>query len=128
MAACCTALFIRFPLPACPSMVSHGIPLTVSATEYYCTLTPWRPSPCGGLSPPPRTTAPPPLPIQAYGPLGPWRLRPPCHPFGSSPCSRSWTPPTSDRWRFPTIPSASCGSPPRCRVTQVHLRLPFPPQ
>jgi len=54
--------------------------------------------------------------------------RSPSDPFGSFPCSRSWTPATSDRWRLPTIPSAYGGSPPRCRVTQVNLPLPFPPQ
>jgi hypothetical protein len=53
--------------------------------------------------------------------------RSPWHPFGSFPCSRSWTPATSGRWRLPDIPSALCGSPTRHRVTQVDLWRPFPP-
>ena len=53
--------------------------------------------------------------------------RSPSHPVGSFPCSRSWTPATSDRWRLPDIPSALCGSPPRHRVPQVDLWRPFPP-
>jgi hypothetical protein len=42
-------------------------------------------------------------------------FRSPSHPVGSFPCSRSWTPATSRRWRFPDRPSALCGSPTRSR-------------
>jgi len=45
--------------------------------------------------------------------------RSPSHPVGSFPCSRSWTPATSGRWRLPDIPSALCGSPTRSRISRL---------
>ena len=43
----------------------------------------------------------------------------PSPPVGSFPCSRSWTPATSGRWRLPAIPSALCGSPTRSRIGRL---------
>ena len=48
------------------------------------------------------------------------------HPVGRFPCSRSWTPATSDRWRVPDSPSALCGSPTRSRIRR-HSGAAFAP-
>jgi hypothetical protein len=77
----------------------------------------------------PRTTTPtPPLPrasaFRQASPLGYVPLA--FHPVGSFPCSRSWTPATSGRWRLPDLPSALCGSPTCSRIGRLSASGLFP--